>query len=120
MHPVAIIQARMGSTRLPGKVMLDLEGHTMLARVVQRVRRAQHISQVVVATTFEPEARSILDECERLGVACVQGSTDDVLDRYYQTARRHHATAVIRITSDCPLIDPEVIDLVIDAFTGQK
>jgi len=113
MRTVAIIQARMGSTRLPGKVMMDLEGKTILDRVVTRVRRATSLSDVVVATTDLPEDDAIVDECNRLGVKFYRGSSEDVLDRYYRAAAASEADAIVRITSDCPLVDPETIDSLI-------
>ena len=116
MNVVAIIQARMGSTRLPGKVLTDLGGESMLARVVRRVRRATSLGQTVVAATESEADDPISRECERLGVALFRGSELDVLDRFYQAARRFSAAAVVRITSDCPLIDPGVIDRVVGAY----
>lgn len=113
---VAIIQARMGSTRLPGKALIDIGGMSMLARVVRRVQRARTIAGVVVATTVGAADDAIVAECARLGVPTTRGSEDDVLDRYYQAAVAHQAQVIVRITSDCPLIDPDVIDLVVQAF----
>ena len=110
MKVVAIIQARMGSTRLPGKVLKDLGGDTVLARVVNRTRRARLLNEVVVATSALPGDDAILKECERLGVACFRGDEADVLDRYYRAGRYYQADAVVRITSDCPLIDPGLIE----------
>ena len=109
MKIVAIIQARMGSTRLPGKVMKELAGETVLARVVNRTRRATLLDEVVVATTSAARDDVIVDECRRLGVPCFRGDENDVLDRYYQCARQFHAETIVRITSDCPLIDPHLI-----------
>lgn len=117
---VAIIQARMGSTRLPGKVLADVAGRTMLARVVRRVRRAGRLDEVVVATTTAAGDEPVVEHCQRLGVACFRGQEDDVLDRYYRAATAHAADAVVRITSDCPLIDPEVIDRVVGAFLDRQ
>lgn len=118
MKTVAIIQARMGSTRLPGKVLQDLAGEPMLVRVVNRTRRARRIDEVVIATTDLPRD----DELERLCASrrwlCHRGSEDDVLDRYYQAARRFGADVVVRITSDCPLIEPEVVDQVVSAYAA--
>ena len=116
MKTVAIIQARMGSTRLPGKVLKDLAGDTVLARVVNRTRRARLVDQVVVATSVLPSDDVIVKECERLGVDCFRGDEADVLDRYYQAAQQFLADIVVRITSDCPLIDPELIDITVAAF----
>lgn len=116
MKVVAIIQARMGSTRLPGKVLAEIGGRSMLRRVCGRAAQAARIDQVLVATTMESDDEAIVDECARLQVACFRGSTDDVLDRYHKAARAYRADAVVRITADCPLIDPQVIDLVVDAL----
>jgi spore coat polysaccharide biosynthesis protein SpsF len=116
---VAIIQARMGSTRLPGKVLLDLEGRPMLIWVVERTRRAASIDSVVVATTSEPADDPIMELCRRVGIQFYRGSQFDVLDRYYQTARKFGAQTIVRVTADCPLIDPQVIDRTVDAFFGR-
>jgi spore coat polysaccharide biosynthesis protein SpsF len=113
---VAIIQARMGSARLPGKVLLDLGGDTVLAHVFHRVERANLVGRVVVATTDDPRDDAIVVECQRLGGKYFRGSESDVLDRYYRCARREEAETVVRITSDCPLIDPDVIDATIRVF----
>jgi spore coat polysaccharide biosynthesis protein SpsF len=113
---VAIIQARMGSTRLPGKVLLDLAGEPMLVRVVNRTRRAQTLDEVVVATTVQPADEAIVRLCAERGWPCSRGSEDDVLDRYYQAAVVHQADVVVRITSDCPLIEPEIMDQVVQEF----
>jgi len=119
MNIVAIIQARMGSSRLPGKVLKDIGGRTMLARVVRRARRSSLIDESVVATTIEPSDAPIVKECENLRVGIFQGSEMDVLDRYYHGAKAYDADAIVRITSDCPLIEPEVIDRVIQAFLDE-
>src|SRR5215470_13447894 len=113
MKIVVIIQARMGSTRLPGKVMLDLGGDTVLARVVQRVRRIGLINHVVIATTKDRRDDIIVNECQRLNVDCFRGEELNVLDRYYQAAQVARADAIVRITSDCPLIEPEVSEKII-------
>jgi len=102
MKTVAIIQARMGSHRLPGKVLLDLAGQPMLTRVVNRVARAATIDQVVIATTTEDVDDSLAGLCSARGWPCFRGSQDDVLDRYYCAAREYKADLVVRITSDCP------------------
>jgi len=116
----AIIQARMGSTRLPGKVLIDIGGRTALARVVRRLRRAALIHEVIVATSDLPADDAIVRECELLGTACFRGSEADVLDRYYWVAKNSDADAVVRITSDCPLIDPQLVDETIQAFEKQQ
>jgi len=115
MHVVAIIQARMGSTRLPGKVLLDLEGDTVLARVVTRMRRARLVNEVAVATSVNMIDDVIEEECHRLQTVVFRGSESDVLDRYYRAAEKIGADIVLRITADCPLIDPEVCDLTVRA-----
>jgi spore coat polysaccharide biosynthesis protein SpsF len=120
LKPVAIIQARMASTRLPGKVLLDLGGDTVLARVVHRVRRSKLIGQIVIATTKDSRDDPIVAECQRLGVTCFRGEELDVLDRYYRAVEAANADAIVRITSDCPLIEPEIIDKVILAFLDRN
>jgi spore coat polysaccharide biosynthesis protein SpsF len=120
LNIVAIIQARMSSTRLPGKVMMDLGGETVLARVVRRVSRAALIGEMVIATTHKTTDDAIVRECNRLGVAYFRGSEDDVLDRYYGAARENGAEAVVRITSDCPMIEPEISDSVVRTFLEQR
>ncbi len=113
---VAVIQARMGSTRLPGKVLKDIRGRTMLERVVGRTRRAELVDKVVVATTPHETDEPIVAECRRLDVPCFLGSETDVLDRYNRAAEWCGADVVVRITSDCPLIDPSETDRVVRAF----
>jgi spore coat polysaccharide biosynthesis protein SpsF len=113
---VAIIQARMGSTRLPGKVLKDLAGETVLARVVNRLRRSRLINEVLVATTDSRLDDVIVKECQNLSVSVSRGDQQDVLDRYFRAAQLCKAAVIVRITSDCPLIDPEVTDKTIAAF----
>lgn len=116
MKTVAIIQARLGSTRLPGKVLLPLAGQPMLAHVIERTRRAARVDEVLVATTTNPGDEPLVEFCREFGCALFRGDEQDVLDRYLQAARAHAATNVVRITSDCPLIDPAVIDAVLAAL----
>ena len=120
MKTVAIIQARMGSTRLPGKVLMDLGGETVLTRVVRRVQRARLVQEVVVATTESRHDNVIADECDRLGVRVTRGPEDDVLDRYRRAALECSAQYVVRVTSDCPLIDPELVDETIRVVFAEK
>jgi spore coat polysaccharide biosynthesis protein SpsF len=113
---VAIVQARVGSTRLPGKVLKDLEGETVLCRVVNRLRRAPQINEVLVATTDRTADDAIVAECRRISVPVSRGDQDDVLDRYHRAAQLAKADVVVRVTSDCPLIDPEITGKTITAF----
>ncbi len=116
MKIVAVIQARIGSTRLPGKVLKPIGDRSMLAHVVERTRRASTITEVIVATTDKPEDDVIVEECEKLKTLVSRGSELDVLDRYHAAAIERKAGAVVRITSDCPLIDAGVIDHVVRTF----
>jgi spore coat polysaccharide biosynthesis protein SpsF len=120
MRIVAIIQARMNSTRLPGKVLADLGGRTMLAQVVQRVCGAGLVDCVVVATSQDVVDNPIQEECTRLAVGCFRGDESDVLDRFHRAAEVHRAEGIVRITADCPLADPEVIDRVVRAFLDER
>lgn len=113
---IAIIQGRMGSNRLPGKILLDIGGQPMLARVVNRVRRARTIEQVVVATTLDLSDDPVAVFCRQNGYPCYRGDLFDVLDRYYQAASNYSADIVVRITADCPVIDPFEIDRIVGAF----
>jgi spore coat polysaccharide biosynthesis protein SpsF (cytidylyltransferase family) len=111
-----IIQARMGSTRLPGKVLRSLAGAPMLAREIERVRASTLVDTIVIATTDKPEDDTVAQLASTLGVHCYRGSEQDVLDRYYHAAKGTGADIVVRITGDCPLQDPVVIDEVIQHF----
>lgn len=117
---VTVVQARTGSTRLPNKVLRPLAGKPLLARMVERVLAAELAGTVVVATTVESSDDPIIDLCRSEGFQYYRGSVDDLLDRHYQTALIHEAETVIKIPSDCPLIDPRIIDRVIACFLGQK
>ena len=120
MRIVAIIQARMGSTRFPGKVLKNIDGQTMLARVVNRAHRATLIDELVVATTLKSSDEAIVAESRKVNASVFRGNEEDVLDRYYQAAVTYNAENIVRITSDCPLIDPEEIDKVVREFLNQK
>ncbi len=113
---VAVIQARMGSTRLPGKTLLRLAGATVLEHVVSRARAARRVDRIVVATTTNAEDDAIAEECARLRADLERGSASDVLDRYAMACDRSSADVVLRITADCPLLDPDVVDEVVDAL----
>lgn len=116
MTTVAIVQARMGSSRLPGKVLRDLAGDTMLARVVQRLRAARAIDQIVIATTTSAADDAIVREAGRLGAGVHRGSETNVLSRYVDAASAWRADVVVRVTADCPLLDPGVVDSVVEAL----
>jgi spore coat polysaccharide biosynthesis protein SpsF len=113
---VAIVQARMKSSRLPNKVLLDLGGEPMLVRVVERTKRARTIDQVVVATTTDPSDDAIEQFCLSRQYPVYRGSQFDVLDRFYQAARMVEADVVVRLTADCPVIDTALIDQTVDEF----
>jgi spore coat polysaccharide biosynthesis protein SpsF len=113
---VAIIQARMGSSRLPGKVLKEINGQPMLWHVIQRAQQSKRVDVVVVATTVDAGDDAIERFCQENGIGCWRGSVHDVLDRFYQAARAFQADVVVRLTADCPLLDPAVIDLTIQAF----
>lgn len=112
----AIVQARMGSTRLPGKVMKPLCGKPILWHIITRISYSKQIEKIIIATTDKEEDKVIVKLAEEMGVAFYRGSSDDVLDRYYQAARKFNVDPVVRITADCPLIDPEIMDNIIDYY----
>jgi spore coat polysaccharide biosynthesis protein SpsF len=114
--PTAIIQARMSSSRLPGKVLQDIAGQPMLVHVVERARRAHSVERAIIATTTDPSDDGIQQLCNERGYLCFRGSMPDVLDRYYQTAREYDVKKIVRLTADCPLLDPGVLDLTVKAL----
>jgi len=116
MRIVLIVQARLASARLRRKVFADLAGQPMLARVVARCRRAKSVDEVVVAIPEGAGDQPLADLCGERGWPCFRGAEEDVLDRYYGAAFAHAAGVVVRVTSDCPLIDPEIIERAIQAF----
>jgi len=117
---LAIIQARSSSRRLPGKVFLDLAGRTVLERVIERVGQAKKISKVIVATSDKQADDRLAELCKQAGADCFRGSEDDVLDRYYRAARHFGFSNIVRITGDCPVIDPEVIDQVVALYQSEN
>lgn len=116
---LAIIQARVGSTRLPGKVLNMIEGKMVLEHVIDRVQAAKLVNEVIVATTINKEDLAIVKLCAELGIRVFCGSENDVLDRFYQAAMLYDANHIVRITADCPLMDPEIIDQVIDRHLAE-
>jgi spore coat polysaccharide biosynthesis protein SpsF (cytidylyltransferase family) len=117
---VAIIQARMGSTRLPDKVLLPLEGKTVLEHVVDRVKQSKLVKEVVVATTISRSDLKIVNFCSAKGIRVYCGSENDVLDRYFEAARLIGVEHVIRITADCPFMDHRIIDKVVKEHLLRK
>jgi spore coat polysaccharide biosynthesis protein SpsF len=116
LRTVVIIQARMGSTRLPGKIMMKVKGKTLLEYQLERVKRSKCIDEVIIATTVKEADDEIVEHCKKLSVSCFRGSEDDVLSRYYGAAKQYNAEVIVRLTSDCPIIDPFVIDQVISNY----
>ena len=107
MKILAIVQARMGSTRFPNKVMLPVVlGVPMIQLLLERLSRAKRINQIVLATSQDVRNRPLVEHVQKLGYAAYEGSEQDVLDRYYQVASLYEANVVVRITGDCPLVDP--------------
>ncbi len=118
MKIVAIVQARMGSTRFPNKVMRLILGAPMIEILLRRLSQARRINRVVLATSEDPRNHSLVEHVKKLGYAVYQGSENDVLNRYYNAARDCEPDVLVRITGDCPLIDPNLVDEVIDAFVS--
>ncbi|NME95933.1 NTP transferase domain-containing protein [Clostridium cochlearium] len=120
MKVVCIVQARVGSTRLPGKVLKKICGKTVLEHDIDRLKRIKNIDEIIIATTTLEKDNAIVKECQRLGVKCFRGSEEDVLSRYYYAAKENNADVVVRVTSDCPLIDPEVSEKIIQYYLDNK
>jgi spore coat polysaccharide biosynthesis protein SpsF len=116
---IAIIQGRMSSSRLPGKILADVAGQPMLQRVFIRTSRAQTLDNVIFATTKDASDDPVAEYCEFSGIPFTRGSLYDVLDRYYQAASQSKADVVVRITADCPVMDPDLIDDAVNAIWGR-
>ena len=112
----AIIQARMGSTRLPGKVLKEVDGTPLLKYQIDRVKRSGLLDKIIVATTDRTEDDPIVRFCTDNDIDCFRGPLDDVLGRYYECAKRFKVDTIVRLTGDCPLSDPEIIDEVIELY----
>lgn len=119
MKTVAIIQARMGSTRLPGKVMKQLCGKSVLAHVICRVKACSLVDEVVVATTDSQSDDVIVAESKKYAAKWFRGNQEDVLERYYLAAKEYNADVVVRVTSDCPLFDHEILTQMLNYFNTQ-
>jgi spore coat polysaccharide biosynthesis protein SpsF len=116
MKTVAIVQARMSSARLPGKVLLNLENKTVLWHVINRLKYSKMLDDIVIATSKDNSDNIIENWCKSNEVNCYRGSLNDVLNRYYGAAQMYKADTIVRITADCPLVDPEIVDEVIEGF----
>jgi spore coat polysaccharide biosynthesis protein SpsF len=119
MRVVAIIQGRMSSSRLPGKILADIAGQPMLQRVFLRTSRAATVTETIFATTTDASDDPVAEYCDFSGIPFTRGSLYDVLDRYYQTASQAKADVVVRITADCPVMDPALIDEAVNAIWGR-
>jgi len=113
---IAVIQARTGSSRLPGKVLSEISEKPMLWHVVDRLKHANTLDSIIIATTDKQKDDCLADFCGRHGILVSRGSEEDVLDRYYKAAKEYRAEVVVRITGDCPLVDPEIVDNVVSSY----
>jgi spore coat polysaccharide biosynthesis protein SpsF len=120
MGTMAFVQARTGSTRLPGKVLEPLAGRPVLARIAERLRVAPGVDEVVVLTSERPGDDAIVELCRTLDIRCLRGSELDVLDRFQRAAEALGAQRIVRVTADCPLIDPEVVGRLLDLAAAQS
>lgn len=120
MKTIIIVQARMTSTRLPGKVLKEVRGKSLLEYQIERLRQVRLADEIVIATTTNDADQPIIELCERLGAAYYRGPEEDVLSRYYEAATHFGANVVVRVTSDCPLIDPGVMDEVIGLYINNR
>ncbi|GGM31929.1 hypothetical protein GCM10011351_17640 [Paraliobacillus quinghaiensis] len=120
MKIAAIIQARMGSTRLSGKVMKDIKGRTVLSHVIERVKQSNLIDEIIIATTVQERDNVIENEAIKCGAKVYMGSEEDVLSRYYLAAKENNIDIIVRITSDCPLIDANILDKILNFYLEEK
>lgn len=120
MKKAIVIQARMTSTRLPGKVMKEVLGKPLLQVQLERLKHVRNVDEIIVATTINDTDRPIVELCKSLSIPIFRGSEEDVLERYYQAAVAYEVDIVIRITSDCPVIDPRVVEQVIDFYLSRQ
>lgn len=120
MRVVCIVQARMGSSRLPGKVLELILGKPLLGYLLDRLERVPELSQIVVATTNQPQDDAVAEYCHSRAVEIYRGSSEDVLERYYEAAKKFQADIIVRITADCPLIDPAVVRQVVAHYVDKQ
>ena len=119
MSVIAIVQARLGSIRLPNKVMKYIDNYSLIEILIKRLNKSQEINKIVVATSNDQRNSSLVKHLKELGFDCEQGSEEDVLDRYLQVAQKYKADVIVRITGDCPLVDPVLVDEVVKKFKSQ-
>ncbi|MBL11060.1 MAG: glutamate-1-semialdehyde aminotransferase [Acidiferrobacteraceae bacterium] len=119
MTTIAIVQARMGSTRLPGKVLLKVNGRSLIEILLDRLSRAKRLDRIILATSVHPDNDLLAQTVEQLGYSVSRGQEDDVLSRYYETAKAYKPEAIVRVTADCPIIDPTIVDRVIELFARE-
>ena len=117
---IIVVQARMSSSRLPGKVLLPILGKSLLYRMIERLQMVKHQVHIVIATSTDVKDDAIQTEAALIGVPCYRGSLDNCLDRHYQAGLKYDADVVIKIPSDCPLIDPQIIDEVLDVYDNSQ
>ena len=120
LDTLAVIQARMGSTRFPGKVLKKVEGEALISILLKRLSHSKKIDKIVLATSLKKENDILADIVESLGFDVFRGSEEDVLGRYFDTAKKYNAKTIVRITGDCPVIDPELVDKVIGYFQNNE
>jgi len=115
----AIIQARMGSQRLPSKVLMEVNGRALLDYMVERIKWSKFIDEAIIATTMSSKDEPIVQWCQKNNIKFYRGDEEDVLARHYEAAKKYSASIIVRVTSDCPLIDPEVIDTVVESYLNE-
>ena len=120
MKTVIIVQARMTSTRLPGKILKEILGKPLLEYQIERLKRVERVDQIIIATTDNKTDDPIVELCKKLGVSCFRGPEEDVLARYYDAAVEADADTIVRITADCPVIDPAISGAAIDFFLKNR
>ena len=120
MNTVAIVQARMGSTRLPKKVMKEINSVPVIGLLLNRLSKSKRISEIVLATSKEDLNKPLIDYVNSIGIPVECGSEDNVLERFYNVAKKYEADIVVRITGDCPLVDPKIVDSLIEKFISNN
>jgi glutamate-1-semialdehyde 2,1-aminomutase len=120
MNIIALIQARMGSTRLPNKVMKTVNGVPLIELLIKRLSKSKYIKNIIVATSIDPKNASLIEHVNSLGYSVFQGSENDVLSRYYNAVKDLKPDAIVRVTGDCPLVDPSVVDQIIETFISKQ